>query len=191
MPVTLTRLMLLVLALVATPVWATSVLKLDADTLAGKAERVVRAKVSSSEARWDAARTGIWTHHTITVSETLKGDAAAATEVVTRGGVVGEIGQHVAGAGSLEVGSEYVFFLWKDTDSRWQLLGMAQGALAITQKDGADWAENSLAGLTVLDPNTLQPTANEADRQPVSLKYADLKAKVAANVAANLAAGGK
>lgn len=188
-PVPARLLLLLVLLAVASPAWATSVLKLDADTLAAKAERVVRAKVNSSEARWDAARTGIWTHHSLAVSETLKGDAAAAAEVVTRGGVVGDVGQHVAGAGNLEAGAEYVFFLWKDSDSRWQLLGMAQGALKISQKDGADWAENTLSGLTVLDPVTLQPSANEADRQPVSLKYADLKAKVAANVAAN--AGGK
>lgn len=156
-------------------------LKLDLDSLTDNAVLVVRGKLDSKDARWDADRTGIWTHHSVTVTETLKGEHGASREFVTRGGVVGDVGQHVAGSGTFTVGSEYVFFLWKDDSDRYQLVGMVQGAFAITEENGETRVSNSFSGLTLVKDAQLAP---EQDRTPLRYTLADLKAKVAARAEA-------
>ncbi len=169
----------LLLVLAATGLHAAVALKLDLATLTEASPLIVVGKVDSKEARWDAGRTGIWTHYTLTVSETLKGAHEKSREVAIRGGVVGDVGQHVAGAGSLEVGSEYVLFLWKDDDGRYQLQGMAQGAFAVSEREGEKYAKNSVAGMTIVDPKTLKPSKEEAAKQPLEFKLAELKKQVA------------
>jgi hypothetical protein len=159
---------------------ATTALKLDLATLTDNSSLIVIGKVDTKEAKWDASKTGIWTHHSLTVGETLKGTHEVAREIVTRGGVVGDTGQEVSGAGNLEVGDEYVFFLWKDDEGRYQLQGMVQGAFRITETDGVKHAKGSLAGLTVVDPDTLKPVKEAA--MPLEYELADLKKKVADRV---------
>ncbi|MCA8914391.1 MAG: hypothetical protein KDB90_03180 [Planctomycetes bacterium] len=158
---------------------ATVALKLDVATLTEKSDLIVVGKVDTSTAKWDAAKTGIWTHHDVTVSETLKGAHEKTRDVVTRGGVVGGVGQAVAGSGNLEIGTEYVFFLWKDYDGRYRLQGMAQGAFEISEREGVKYAENSLAGMTIVDAETLKPSRNKTDKLPLEFKLADLKKTVA------------
>ncbi|MCB9934086.1 MAG: hypothetical protein H6840_00195 [Planctomycetes bacterium] len=169
----------LFLALTAAGLQATVALKLDLATLTDKSSLIVVGKVDSKEARWDAGRTGIWTHYGITVSETLKGAHEKSREVAIRGGVVGDVGQHVAGAGSLDVGAEYVLFLWKDDDGRYQLQGMAQGAFAVSEREGDKYAKNSVSGMTIVDPKTLKPSKDAAAKQPLEFKLAELKKQIA------------
>lgn len=174
----MTRTLLGLLVLLAPALCATTALKLDLDTLTDKSARIVVGKAGKSEARWDAGRTAIWTHYDFTVTETLKGEAVASTQVSIRGGVVGDTGQHVAGAGSLEKDKEYLLFLWKDDNGQWQLQGMVQGAFAIeTRADGTRHARNSLQGLTIVDARTLKPAGDQA---AIELKLDDARAKVKA-----------
>jgi hypothetical protein len=141
---------------------ATTAVKLDVATLIDKSDLVAIANVGDSQAKWDAGNKGIWTHYDISVSETLKGDHKPERQFVTRGGVVGNRGQHVAGSGSFTKGDEYVFFLWKDDDGRYQLTGMVQGAFAITEQNGVKRAKNSFTGLTLVDPKTLKPALDKS-----------------------------
>jgi hypothetical protein len=166
-----------VVLLSASALSATSALQLDLETLTEKSELIIVGTVNSRECRWDAAKAGIWTHHDVTVSETLKGTHEAKRDVVIRGGVVGEIGQHVSGAGNLEDGAKYVFFLWKDDDGRYRLQGMIQGAFKVSEVEGVEHAKNSLSGLTLVDPDTMQPRKDEA----AALEYTltELKKNVA------------
>ncbi|MBK8206304.1 MAG: hypothetical protein IPK87_05825 [Planctomycetes bacterium] len=168
-------------ALFALPcaVCATMAVKLDLAALADHSALVVVAKLDSKTAKWDAAKTGIWTHHSLTVSETLKGDHAASREFVTRGGVVGDRGQHVAGSGTFDIGTEYVFFLWKDDDGRFQLTGMVQGAFAVSDDNGVKRAKNSFTGLTIVDATTLKPAV---DKAALDYTLAELKKQVAVRV---------
>ncbi|MBX3474184.1 MAG: hypothetical protein KF754_07355 [Planctomycetes bacterium] len=176
----------LMLAALAPLLAATTALKLDFDTLADKSARIVIGKAGKSAAAWDAARTAIWTHVDVTVSETLKGDAGNALKVAIRGGVIGNIGQSVGGAGNLQEGKEYLLFLWKDDDGQWQLQGMIQGAFEIETRDGTRYAKNSLSGLTIVDPKTLKPSGDQAATE---LKLADAREKVKAR--ANAPEAGK
>lgn len=171
-----------VMALLGSALLATSAIKLDLETLIEKSTVVIVGKVDAKEARWDAGKKGIWTHHEITVSETLKGEHEKSRDVVTRGGVVGRVGQNVSGAGHFEVGDEYVFFLWEDDDSRLRLTGMVQGAFAVTEKKGVKHAANSTAGLKIIDPETLKPAKDKVSRQPLEYKLTDLKTTVETQV---------
>jgi hypothetical protein len=175
------RAVLLTLLLLAPALGATTALKLDLDTLTDKAEIVARGKIDSVEARWNATNTGIWTHHSVSVSATLKGESKANLEFLTRGGTVGTKSQYVAGSGTFSVGEEYVFFLWRDENKDLQLVGMVQGALAIKEVDGLTRAVGSVAGLTLVDSKTLQPLA-ESDRTPLDFIYTDLTDKISARL---------
>lgn len=157
---------------------ATSALKLDLDTLVEKSDVVVVGTVDGKEARWDAGKKGIWTHHDVTVSETLKGEHEKSRDVVTRGGVVGRVGQHVSGSGHFTKGNEYVFFLWKDDEGRLRLTGMVQGAFRVTETEGVKHAKNSTSGLTIVDPETLQPAKDKVSRLPLKYRLSDLKTEV-------------
>lgn len=178
----MTRLLLLLLIVFAPAAFATTAVKLSLDTLTDTSSRIVVAKAGASEARWDAAKTGIWTHVSLTISETLKGDRDKSLEVAIRGGVVGTVGQHVAGAGNLEKDKEYLLFLWKDDSGRWQLQGMIQGAFELQTRDNVVYARNSLTGLTILDAATLKPSA---DKAAVELKLSDARTAIAARIKAN------
>lgn len=152
---------------------ATVALKMDVERLTKKSILVVTAKVDSKESRWDAANKGIWTHHQLTVEDTLKGSADANQEFVTRGGVVGKIGQHVAGTGQFKTGERAVFFLWKDSAKRWRITGMAQGAFKI---DGLT-ARNSVSGIKLVQGKTLEAVAKD-DKHPLEFKLASLKVAI-------------
>lgn len=172
---------LLLVAFCAPALCATCAARLDLETLTDKSARIVIAKAGKSEARWDAAKIGIWTHCTVTVSETLKGDSAKSVEVSMRGGVVGTTGQHVAGAGSLEDGKEYLLFLWKDDAGRWQLQGMVQGAFVLETRDNVVYARNAMTGLTIIDAATMKPSG---DKAALEYRLSDAKEKIAARVKA-------
>ncbi len=174
--------LLLLLLLFAPALSATVALKLDLETLTDKAEVIVRVKIDTVDARWNAANTAIWTHHACTVSSTLKGDAKANVTFLTRGGVVGNKGQHVAGSGSFSAGEEYVLFLWRDEDKNLQLVGMVQGALRIKEVDGVERAVGSFAGLTLVNKD-LKPLP-DADKAPLDFSYADLTEKVSTRIKA-------
>jgi hypothetical protein len=154
---------------------ATLAVRLELDELKEASCLIVLARVESRSARWDDAGTGIWTHHTLAVSETLKGDHEAGREFVTRGGVVNNRGQHVAGAGSFPPGGEYVFFFWRDDDGRYRLTGMVQGAFRITREQDEIRARNGFTGLTILDRETLQPVPGA----PHDFALAELRKRLA------------
>lgn len=52
-------------------------------------------------------------------------------DLITLGGVVGEIGQKVSGSPTLKVGSAYVLFLVEGTPGQWHVVGLSQGALQL------------------------------------------------------------
>jgi hypothetical protein len=162
------------LSLGAASLSATLAVKLELTKLTEKSALIVIGKVDSKQAKWDAGKKGIWTHHSVTVSDTLKGKQQKTRDVVTRGGVVGTTGQNVSGSANLEVGAEYVFFLWKDTAGRYRLQGMVQGAFKLETREGVKYAKNSLSGLTIIAPTTLKPEKAAA----LEYKLTDLKKKV-------------
>lgn len=156
---------------------ATTAARLDLDALTDNAAVVVRGKITARQARWDADRKGIWTHHTVDVTDTARGEVRKSLEFVTRGGVVGEVGQAVSGSGSFDVGDELVLFLANDDQRRLQLVGMIQGAFRLRVENGKTLAKNAYTGLRLLNPATLRALTPEQS-VPLEFEIGDLLKRV-------------
>ena len=168
---------LALLLLLAGNLCATTAAKLDLDALTTNSTVVARGKITAKEARWDKDNAAIWTHHTVEVSDVARGDKVKTLEFVTRGGVVGKVGQAVRGSGSFEIGDEHVLFLARDSEKRLQLVGMVQGAFKLSQREGKTYAKNSYSGLALVDGKTLQALSKEAS-SPLEFEIGDLLKRV-------------
>jgi hypothetical protein len=125
----------------ALPAHAAVVVNLGLPQLSEKAALVVRGTVEASQASWDSSGKRIVTRTSIRIAAVLKGTATNAdgtplktVEVVTPGGVVGNIGQRVPGAARFVVGEEVVLFL-ESLQSGWTTLGLALGKFSIRPDD--------------------------------------------------------
>lgn len=176
-------LLLLGLTVVPADLGATTAVKLELDALTDHATVVARGKIKSKEARWNADRTGIWTHHIVDVSDTARGGARTSLEFVTRGGVVGKVGQAVSGSGTFEAGEEHVLFLAEDDEKRLALVGMVQGAFKLRAEGGQTLARNAYTGLRLVNATTLRALGNEGSA-PLEFEVSDLLKRVRERVKA-------
>ncbi len=125
------------------PAGATILRQFDLHGLSRAAQVVVRGKVLSQEARWNADRTRIYRYSTVEVLERVKGARRAASgpdRVVVKqiGGEIDGTTMMVAGTADLEVGEELVLFL--RTDGRFHyLVGMHQGKLGVRRDVAGAW----------------------------------------------------
>ncbi|HEV8322020.1 MAG TPA: hypothetical protein VG389_10430 [Myxococcota bacterium] len=118
---------------------ASSALRLEVADLARASEVVIVGRVEATRAEWNSAGTGIHTLVTVRVAEVVartEGTPSAAlvpgqtVEVLTRGGVVGDMGMTVLGAAELRTGEEVVLFLER-LGPRLGAVGWAQGKWAL------------------------------------------------------------
>jgi hypothetical protein len=154
---------LLTASLLAAPAGATVMLHRSADELAamadavvvGSAQRDARGAVAGV-ARWTSGR--IVTEVPVTVHVPIAGPWAAGTSLTLRlpGGVVGDVGQTVAGAPVFRPGESYVLFLQRLPDGAWTVLDMSAGMYPLR----ADPARGLLVhpsraeGISFVDPPT-------------------------------------
>jgi hypothetical protein len=154
------------------PARATLAEALDLPTLVSRSDDVVVGRVVARGSRW--LRQRIVTEVTVVVSEAPKGDVAAAEriEVTVFGGAVGDLGMQIAGEAVLEDGEEYLLFLRRWNGTR-RPVGMAQGALPITRRDGQLFVQPGAGGLALVrrdatgamapaEPAVTEPTLLEA-----------------------------
>ncbi len=114
----------------ATPALATTARLAPLDELSRRAELVVVGWAGDKTAVWEGTR--IVTHTAVEVEEVWAGQAHDDTlDVVTLGGVVGGIGQAVAGAPSLQPGERFVLLLARDRQGRYHPLDLWQGVFVV------------------------------------------------------------
>ncbi len=149
----------------------------DVASLTQASAVVARARVRSSQARWTRDGARIVTDTELEVLEAWKGAPAPRVVVMQPGGVVGDIGQKVAGAAQFAAGEEVVVFLEPRGD-RYTVAGMSQGAFHVERSsDGRTaYARQSLDEALLLDPVTRQPLAGPRE----ILTVAQLRARVLA-----------
>ena len=169
--------------LLAFPAFATTVIALDLTGLSRASDAIVQGKVTRAEPKLSKDGSRITTHYTVEVSDTLKGAAATTTvELVQPGGIVGDMGQKVAGTAHLKVGDEVVAFLERRGPRAFMFTGMAQGCFRVersTDGSAAFAVQDREGDLMILDPVTRAPV--EKGTEPMKLD--DLKAKVRAALA--------
>lgn len=133
---------------------ASVVERLDVEQLTGLADRVVVGQVLSSRSHFTDNDRVIFTDAVLEVESTLKGDRAQRLVVRTSGGVVGDIGQRVAGSARLWPGERVVLFLEQLGDAAPGLplcrtIGLAQGAFhVVVAADGSQQVVRDLDALT-------------------------------------------
>ena len=128
------------------------------------ATAIVRARVTSSS----TSVTGktIYTHYALQVSETWKGTAPK--EVMLPGGVAGGYRQSFPGVPTLQIGSDYVLYLWTSpTTGITHVVGLSQGIFNVTQQsDGVFQAGRARIGETMLNASG-QVVLDQAIRMPL------------------------
>jgi hypothetical protein len=143
---------LLVTVLVLLPLVAagTVVIRLTFEEQVKAATAIVRGKVGQSQAQWDEGHRRIWTYTELTVAESLKGSAKGTILVRQPGGVVGPIGQDVAGVATFSAGEEVVLFLHAPPDdaSVWGVDGLAAGKVSLVRRLGTRMAVRDVTGLS-------------------------------------------
>jgi len=151
--------------------------QLSLDQMTQSATAIVRARVTASSTSFTGKT--IYTHYKLQVSETWKGSPAA--EVMLAGGVAGGYRQSFPGVPQLQVGGEYVMFLWTSSSSGiTHLVGLTQGLFNVaTQADGTIQVSRPANADTMLDAN-LRPVADQA----VSMGLPTMKTRVNTGVAA-------
>jgi len=154
---------------------AATLQQLSMDQMIRLATSVVRAKVIGASADFvaNAGSPTIYTHYKLAVTEVWKG--VAASEVALPGGDVNGVRQSFPGVPELQVGGEYVLYLWKSPSTGIvHTLGLTQGIFEIaTKADGSTVANRKLSGEVMLDASGHRV----ADRA-ISMRIADLKSRV-------------
>lgn len=173
-------------ALRASAVFATSVPSLSFEELTDHSEAVVSGHVNRSWSEWDTAHRFIWTHHVIAVSGTHKGSALQSVTVSELGGIVGGLGQSVAGSVSFAAGEDVVLFLQRMPNGLLRTTGWGQGKYRVDA--GRIHADQSLRGLEVISTKApLGTPLHTLDGMTVN----ELKLRIAARVRAQKQEGVK
>ena len=162
-------------AILAVPVRATQVVRLDTAELARTSHAIVVGRVEDTQSHWNAARTKIVTDVRVTVDESLKGDGAPTLVLTQLGGEVDGARYNVPGCPVFRKGEEALLFVWRDAQGRSQVNGMAQGKFDITTDAATSekMVQRSLPGLAVRDARTL--SAVPTGRRAASLRLSDFR----------------
>ncbi|MBL8933350.1 MAG: hypothetical protein JNM69_02280, partial [Archangium sp.] len=153
----MTRLLLLLSALVAFGALATTLVAMDVPALTRSSDLVVRGTVVRIESRWTLDHQRIVTDNEILVSETLKGNQVGKTVVAMQpGGVVGDVGQLVHGAATFALGDEVVVFLERRGDRAF-VVGLAQGRFVVDRSGPEPMVKTGEDELFLVDAKTHQP----------------------------------
>ena len=151
---------------------ATTLRLLTTDEMILQSTAIVRAKVVGSRSAFRGA--DIFTYYQLQVVESWKLSGAQQVEVAVPGGAAQGLRQTVVGAPQLNLGSEYVIFLWTSRAGLTQIIGLSQG-LFLT-------AQNTAGGIVLIRPSSsdliLDKSGNVVNESGMTLNLADLRSRI-------------
>ncbi|WP_437932831.1 hypothetical protein [Sorangium sp. So ce341] len=111
-------------------------IQLSLDELVAAASYVVVATATEQHSRWEelGGAERIVTYTRLSIDRTVAGQPDADVWVRTLGGVVGDVGQHVAGDAQLRIGAQAMIFVSR-TSSALVVSGLAQGHYPIVDAE--------------------------------------------------------
>ena len=143
---------------------ATTLERLSMDQIISKSTYIVRAKVLGGSGM--VSNRSIYTKYSLQVTDSLKGSADTAIDVLVPGGTASGMSQSIAGAPKLTIGTEMVLFLWKSPKGQLLVIGMQQGAFDL-QRDSAGKqfiTRSAITDSALLDGATLIPQTDNGFR---------------------------
>ena len=158
-----------IIMVLAVPVLATTIKKMDLPELVSISDSIVQGTVESVEARWEDK--SIYTYTSVRVDEGMKGAPRRALLIRQPGGKIGSLNLDAPGTPQFKQGAQVIVFLRDRKDGTFDVVGLAQGKYDIE----GDFAVTHISGLTLADPKTGQfMEAGTADKKPL----ATFKAKI-------------
>jgi len=118
----------------AVSVQATVLMALDLDTLAQRADMVIRAQVLSAQSKTRGNPKRIFTEVELKSLECWKGSCAEVVTALVVGGREGAVEQRLSGSAEFSPGEECVVFLKAHGKNHFRVLGMAQGKYRLEWK---------------------------------------------------------
>lgn len=145
---------LLVALIAPSVVFASVVLSMSMEEMTTRAPLVVRGTVHRVDTQFSENRAKIWTYSEVVVRETLKGGARTTVLVKQPGGVVGNVGEKVAGVATFAPGEDVVLFLEPSPDEADCFVPMALSAakVSLVNRGGKQLALRNLSGIAFVRP---------------------------------------
>jgi hypothetical protein len=168
---------MLALALLATPVLASTFVALDSERMVGGSDAVVQGRVIGVESFWDEQGRIIVTEARVLVEEAILGSPESIVLVRTPGGSVGDFLVEAHGFPRLERGAEVILFLdGARADGSRRLVGHQQGHYGVVERlDGVRMAVPAIEeGVRFLLPS------GRPMPEPQSIEVEELKSRVRA-----------
>jgi hypothetical protein len=137
-----------------------------------KSTAIVRGKVGQSWAAFSGPV--IYTHYQVQISESYKGAAAGAIDVVVPGGVAGSLRQSFAGTPVLNSGEEYVLLLWTGRNGLTQVIGLTQGLFSLEKSQMDPMATRAASRELMLDPKNGKPVKD----QTLAMRLSELRTRI-------------
>jgi len=167
------------LAVWLAPAWGATLEQLSLADMISKSTAIVHGQVTGSSAAYRGSV--IYTHYRVNVLEQWKGATQSAADVLVPGGVAKGIRQTYPGAPQLNVGQEYVLFLWTSSKGETYTIGFTQGVFSLPASvSGQVMAVQAPTTETMLDP----VTGRVVNSQPISMPFSRLVGLITAGVAA-------
>jgi hypothetical protein len=142
--------LVLTVAVLAAPAFATTVAKLNLEQLVKRADLIVQGQVQSVYSQWDEDRRLVFTYVSIRVDESIKGGSRQSILIRQVGGTAGTIRMSVAGVPEFKSGEMAIVFLKHQDDATFQVVGMSQGLFEIVE----DYAVSNVFGVDLFDSKT-------------------------------------
>jgi hypothetical protein len=157
-------------ALLATPLLATTVQKMELSQLVAVSDNIVQGHVELVEARYEDRM--VYTYVSVTVDDPLKGDRRRTVLVRQIGGRIGARTMWVAGMPQFKTGDQVIVFLKNRQDGTFDVIGLNQGKYDIVN----DYAVANVSGVSVLDPKTgLMSDAGFVEKAPLETFKAKIR----------------
>lgn len=180
---------ILLTSLLAKIGFATTMRKLTINDLIHGAHKIVIGTCTAITSQWNEDHSYIFSHVTIQVSESLKGQPPPKIVLTQSGGVVGDKAMHVVGGATFRQGEEVLLFLremsvreTKEGPKKiiTRVFGMSQGKFTIVtdMATGRKITERDLSGIGFIGPK-----GEESESRKVYLE--DFVAEIKENLRGN------
>jgi len=154
----------------ATPLFATTVMKMDLPALVSTSDSIIKGRIESVEARYEERR--VFTYVSVTVDDPLKGERKSTILIKQPGGTIGERTEWVAGMPRFKAGAQVILFLRNRQDGTFDVVGLNQGKYEIMD----DYAVANVSGVSMMDPRTgLVSDAGFIQKNPVETFKAKIR----------------
>jgi hypothetical protein len=154
---------------------ATTLVRLDFEDLASRANAIARLQCVRVESHWQNGE--IWTSTEFLVLDQQKGTLPRAIEIEMPGGIIGHLHSRVEEVPSFLPGEQTYLFLWSAPNGSYRILGWSQGAFRI-RKDpatGAEFVTQDSANAPIFDPVAHHFRHGGVRRMPIAVFQLKLK----------------